>query len=143
MPQHSLSYLLKHYCNEDSDKKYQLADWRLRPLTEDMINYARADTHYLLYIYDCMRNELIEKSDHVTLNRLKVTLERSAQVSLKFYETFSYNKSGEGPGGYKRLLAKRNISFNEKQVNYIRIKKISKGTPNLMNINFIINNFNR
>src|SRR5687767_6389538 len=112
MPQHSLSYLLKYYCNVDADKKYQLADWRLRPLTEDMINYARADTHYLLYIYDRMRNELITNSDHVTFNRLKVALERSAQLSLKVYETYKYDKSGEGPGGYKRLLEKRNFPLN-------------------------------
>ncbi|RHZ69192.1 hypothetical protein Glove_287g13 [Diversispora epigaea] len=116
MPQHSLAHLLRHYCNEDTDKKYQLADWRLRPLTEEMINYARADTHYLLYIYDNMRNELIANSNNITLNHLKVTLERSAQVSLKIYETFSYDKSGEGPAGYKRLLTKRKTSFDEKRI---------------------------
>ncbi|RHZ61890.1 hypothetical protein Glove_345g5 [Diversispora epigaea] len=115
MPQHSLAYLLKHYCNVVADKKYQLADWRLRPLTEEMLNYARADTHYLLYIYDLMRNELItSSSEHLT--RLEATLERSAQVSLRVHATFRYNKSGEGPGGYKKLLAKWNTSFNEKQV---------------------------
>ena len=27
---HSLAHLLKHYCDVDADKKYQLADWRLR-----------------------------------------------------------------------------------------------------------------
>ncbi|CAG8483597.1 6377_t:CDS:10 [Diversispora eburnea] len=93
MSQHSLAHLLKNYCNVDTDKKYQLADWRLRPLTEEMINYARTDTHYLLYIYDNMRNELIENSNNITLNHLKVTLERSAQVSLKIYETFCYDKT--------------------------------------------------
>ncbi|CAG8433078.1 10707_t:CDS:10 [Diversispora eburnea] len=116
MPQHSLAYLLKHYCNVVADKKYQLADWRLRPLTEEMLNYARADTHYLLYIYDLMRNELItSSSDQLTLDRLKETFDRSAQVSLRVHATFRYNKSGEGPGGYKKLLAKWNASFNEKQ----------------------------
>jgi exosome complex exonuclease RRP6 len=44
-----------------ADKKYQLADWRTRPLSDEMIKYAREDTHFLLYIYDCMRKELIEK----------------------------------------------------------------------------------
>ena len=44
-----------------ADKKYQLADWRLRPLTQEMQKYAREDTHYLLYIYDRMRRELYEQ----------------------------------------------------------------------------------
>uniref|UniRef100_A0A1Q3F1E6 Exosome complex component 10 homolog n=1 Tax=Culex tarsalis TaxID=7177 RepID=A0A1Q3F1E6_CULTA len=56
-----LQYLLKHYCNIETDKAYQLADWRIRPIPQNFIEYARKDTHYLLYIYDRMRNELIEK----------------------------------------------------------------------------------
>jgi exosome complex exonuclease RRP6 len=44
-----------------ADKKYQLADWRMRPLTDEMLRYAREDTHYLLYIYDVIRQELISK----------------------------------------------------------------------------------
>lgn len=38
-----------------ADKRYQLADWRQRPLSPEMEAYARADTHYLLFIYDKMR----------------------------------------------------------------------------------------
>ena len=38
-----------------ADKRLQLADWRIRPLTADMLHYARADTHSLLYIYDCLK----------------------------------------------------------------------------------------
>ena len=38
-----------------TDKKYQLADWRVRPLPEELMLYARMDTHYLLYIYDCLK----------------------------------------------------------------------------------------
>jgi exosome complex exonuclease RRP6 len=26
-----------------------------------MLKYAREDTHYLLYIYDCLRQQLLEK----------------------------------------------------------------------------------
>ena len=33
----------------------------MRPLEEEMLKYAREDTHYLLYIYDVMREALIEK----------------------------------------------------------------------------------
>jgi len=38
-----------------ADKRLQLADWRIRPLTDELMHYARADTHSLLYIYDCLR----------------------------------------------------------------------------------------
>ena len=54
-----LAVLLQKYCNVIADKKYQLADWRIRPLSEEMLKYAREDTHYLLYVYDMLRLELI------------------------------------------------------------------------------------
>ena len=37
-----------------------MADWRLRPLTAEMITYAREDTHYLLYIYDQLKRDVAE-----------------------------------------------------------------------------------
>lgn len=61
-PGFGLAFLLQHYCGVLADKKYQLADWRQRPLTEEMLKYAREDTHYLLYVYDMMRQELINKA---------------------------------------------------------------------------------
>lgn len=36
----SLGFLLKHYCDVITDKKFQLADWRQRPLPEEMMKYA-------------------------------------------------------------------------------------------------------
>lgn len=56
----SLAYLLQHYCGVATNKIFQRADWRLRPLPEEMIIYARTDAHYLLYIADCLRNELLQ-----------------------------------------------------------------------------------
>ena len=44
-----------------TDKSFQLADWRQRPLSDEMIKYARMDTHYLLHIYDCLKVELERK----------------------------------------------------------------------------------
>jgi len=54
-----LKFLLEKYVGIDADKKYQLEDWRKWPLPDDMLKYAREDTHYLLFIYDCMRKELL------------------------------------------------------------------------------------
>ena len=39
-------------CLLQTDKRFQLADWRVRPLKTQMLQYARMDTHYLLHIYD-------------------------------------------------------------------------------------------
>ncbi|KAJ1718610.1 exosome nuclease subunit, partial [Coemansia erecta] len=61
MAHHSLAHLLRTYCGFEADKKHQLADWRIRPLPQEMLDYARSDTHFLLYVYDCMRNELVAR----------------------------------------------------------------------------------
>mmetsp|Transcript_6451 Transcript_6451/g.3666 ORF Transcript_6451/g.3666 Transcript_6451/m.3666 type:complete len:177 (-) Transcript_6451:400-930(-) len=61
-PQLSLHYLLQQYCSYAKDKNLQLADWRRRPLTQEMLFYARCDTHYLLYIYDILRKELTDRA---------------------------------------------------------------------------------
>ncbi|QRW06491.1 3'-5' exonuclease [Ceratobasidium sp. AG-Ba] len=61
-PKHGLAALLARYTDFIPDKQYQLADWRIRPLPEEMLHYARADTHFLLHIYDQLRNALLEHS---------------------------------------------------------------------------------
>lgn len=58
----SLAFLLKKFVDFDAQKQYQMADWRIRPLPIELFDYARSDTHYLLYIFDSMRNELIQRS---------------------------------------------------------------------------------
>ncbi|KAH6785648.1 hypothetical protein C2S51_038103 [Perilla frutescens var. frutescens] len=57
-PQRSLAYLLETYCSVTTNKLLQREDWRRRPLSEEMIQYARADAHYLLYIANCLCLEL-------------------------------------------------------------------------------------
>lgn len=85
-PSFGLAYLLKTLCNVDANKQYQLADWRLRPLPTEMYKYAREDTHYLLYIYDNLRNELLDKGDATTKNMLKSVYQRSTALCLNRYE---------------------------------------------------------
>jgi ribonuclease D len=43
------------------NKRYQKADWGKRPLSDEMLNYARLDTHYLLPLRDIMEGELAVK----------------------------------------------------------------------------------
>ncbi len=43
------------------DKRFQKADWGMRPLTQEQVNYARLDTHYLFDLRDALEKELEEK----------------------------------------------------------------------------------
>lgn len=85
LPRFSLAHLLERYCNIKVDKKYQLADWRIRPLPAEMAKYAREDTHYLLYVADVMRNELLDRGN-VAKNLLKSCLDRSRYLCMQAYD---------------------------------------------------------
>lgn len=87
LPRHSLAYLLERYANFKTSKKYQLADWRLRPLSKPMNAYARADTHFLLNIYDQLRNTLIEQS------KLAGVLSESRNVAKRRFEYSKFRPS--------------------------------------------------
>nr|CAD7587790.1 unnamed protein product [Timema genevievae] len=83
-PHLSLAYLLQHYCKVTANKQYQLADWRIRPLPKELRNYAREDTHYLLYIYDTMKNALLDAANGKT-NILESVLQQSTEICKKRY----------------------------------------------------------
>lgn len=53
-----LAALLERFFSVKLDKKHQRADWSMRPLTADMLNYAAQDTRYLLELKDMMSAEL-------------------------------------------------------------------------------------
>ncbi|XP_010469591.1 PREDICTED: protein RRP6-like 3 isoform X2 [Camelina sativa] len=57
-PQRSLAYLLEAVCGVATNKLLQREDWRQRPLSKEMVEYARTDAHYLLYIADALTAEL-------------------------------------------------------------------------------------
>jgi len=56
-----LDSVLSHKLGITLDKKYQKADWGKRPLSREMLNYARLDTHYLLELRDGLQTELRER----------------------------------------------------------------------------------
>ena len=83
-----------------------------------MFFYARADTHFLLYIFDNMRNELIDRSkpEIPDENRLETTLQKSKETSLQRYERQVYNTdSGKGPGGWYSQLLKTPSLLDKEQ----------------------------
>ncbi|GBE85266.1 Exosome complex exonuclease rrp6 [Sparassis crispa] len=132
-PRHNLATLLEMYCDFTADKRYQLADWRIRPLPQEMLHYARSDTHFLLYIYDNLRNALIDRAQSrsrsqsraqspsgfarppgaatpsAPQNFIRTVLSRSEETALRVYTKESYNEeSGSGPGGWDTLARKWN-----------------------------------
>jgi exosome complex exonuclease RRP6 len=99
----SLSEYLMIYFNVKTNKKYQRADWRRRPLSNEMLNYARLDTHYLLNIYDNLRNELIKISPEL----LQLCHQKSNEQCLRTYSKPIFN-----PESYKRLIRGKSYSKN-------------------------------
>lgn len=53
-----LAALLEKYFGLKLDKKHQRADWSMRPLTRDMLEYAAQDTMHLLGLRDRLADEL-------------------------------------------------------------------------------------
>ncbi|KAJ2003970.1 exosome nuclease subunit [Coemansia thaxteri] len=131
MGHHSLAHLLRVFCSYDADKRYQLADWRIRPVPSEMMHYARADTHFLLYVFDRMRNDLVRRGADLVgedvatpgaphfghlagLDRvlsaaqpMQLVMQRSAQTALSVYVKESYDAAmGAGAGGWAALLRK-------------------------------------
>ncbi|CAN8230962.1 unnamed protein product [Cochlearia groenlandica] len=88
LERNSLEFLLQQFCGVTANKEYQNADWRIRPLPEEMIKYAREDTHYLLYMYDLIRLELQRMAnDEVdTDSPLLEVYKRSYDVCTQLYE---------------------------------------------------------
>jgi ribonuclease D len=55
-----LAALLEKYLQLRIDKRFQRADWSIRPLSEGMLAYAATDTRHLAELRDIMRSRLIE-----------------------------------------------------------------------------------
>jgi ribonuclease D len=53
-----LAALLEQFFDVKLDKKHQRADWSMRPLPRDMLEYAAQDTRYLLQLRDQMKSDL-------------------------------------------------------------------------------------
>lgn len=53
-----LAALLERYFGIKLDKRHQRADWSMRPLTADMLDYAAQDTRHLLALRERLRHEL-------------------------------------------------------------------------------------
>jgi exosome complex exonuclease RRP6 len=117
-PGASLAFLLDKFINFKAQKQHQLADWRTRPLSDELLEYARADTHFLLYVFDNMRNELIEKSNFhdPESDKVQAVLTKSKETALQRYENPVYDQElGLGRPGWFNLVNKNPVQFTPQQ----------------------------
>lgn len=108
LPRMSLAFLLEEFCGVELDKKYQLADWRERPMPVEMIEYARKDTHYLVHLYFLLKKKLNEK-------QYEQVLEKSNEQCLELYAPETINEKS-----WKVALNRSNSPLNGEQVNVVR-----------------------
>jgi len=101
---HSLASLLLRYTAFEADKRWQLADWRIRPLPDAMLFYARNDTHSLLYVYDRLRSELQAQGGP---RAVRDVFERSKATATKTYAKEPWDASGDSRGGWRTLWLRR------------------------------------
>ena len=77
-----LAALLDRHFGVKLNKTHQRADWSMRPLPADMIEYAAMDTHYLIELVAKLREELI------ALGRWTWALEEFARLEgVRYRET--------------------------------------------------------
>jgi ribonuclease D len=96
-----LAALLEQFFDVKLDKKHQRADWSMRPLTPDMLEYAAQDTRYLLQLKDRMKGELERRG------RLAWAEEEFARLEGTRWE------AEESMEGFLRLKGARDLSRRE------------------------------
>jgi ribonuclease D len=96
-----LAALLEQYFSVKLDKKHQRADWSMRPLTADMLDYAAQDTRFLLQLKDQMKAELERRG------RLEWANEEFARLEGTRWE------AEESMEGFLRLKGARDLTRRE------------------------------
>ncbi|KAL9296969.1 hypothetical protein ACSQ67_022865 [Phaseolus vulgaris] len=104
-PYKSLAYLLETYCGVTTNKLLQREDWRQRPLSAEMVHYARTDAHFLLYIANCLINELkqLDSENSCSSDKFHFVLEASRRSNMICLQLFT--KEIEGYPGESSALS--------------------------------------
>jgi ribonuclease D len=87
-PAHGLGDLLQAHFGVAVDKRYQRANWAVRPLPPEQLDYARLDTHYLLALHGLQAQEL-ERT-----RRWPQAQHRFAKLSQTRWETKGFDPDG-------------------------------------------------
>jgi ribonuclease D len=96
-----LAALLEQFFDVKLDKKHQRADWSMRPLTPDMLDYAAQDTRYLLQLKDHLKGELTRRG------RLHWAQEEFVRIEGTRWE------AEESMEGFLRLKGARDLTRQE------------------------------
>ncbi|MDF5372107.1 HRDC domain-containing protein, partial [Vibrio parahaemolyticus] len=84
--------LVEEYLGVELDKSESRTDWMARPLTQKQLDYAAADVHYLLPLYEKLFDKVTQagwweavqqESDLLVSKRIRVTNEENAYLDIK------------------------------------------------------------
>ncbi len=101
----SLQGLIQQYFQVTLAKKYQKADWGLRPLTKAHLDYASLDTVYLDRLYQILNQAVQEKG-------------RSDQIKEEcaLLQEITWNGKGFDPNSYIRIKGARLLSTEAQKI---------------------------
>lgn len=88
-----------------------------------MYDYARSDTHFLLYIFDNIRNELLAKSNAASSDGslIDVVHDKSKGEALQRYERYFYDmNTGSGVWGWRNMLGRSADRLDAQQFAVLR-----------------------
>ncbi len=94
-----LGALLEEFFGIQADKRFQRADWSLRPIPPEQLRYAQQDTHYLPQIRDILHAEIEAKNRLREAEEVFDTLTRVPPAENNF-----------DPEGYWRINSARDFS---------------------------------
>lgn len=95
----SLAGLVELYFGVTLSKDHQRSDWRLRPLPDEQIAYAREDTLYLNELADRLQVELVDQG-----------LWKEAEQAFSCLESFVVRKKDWDPHGWAKIKGSKELS---------------------------------
>ncbi len=97
-PQLGLAAILETHYGLRMNKRFQRADWGLRPLTPELLDYARLDTRFLVRLRDILMAELAAKGRLLEAQEEFARLERVAGAG-----------NGVNPNAFWRINGARDL----------------------------------
>jgi len=100
-----LSDLLEQVCSINVDKRFQRANWGKRPLSSEMLDYARLDTHFLIKLRDHF-HKLLSKNGSI-----EEALELCERMTDPPRRENGFNLDGFWRIAHSRELSQRNAAI--------------------------------
>jgi ribonuclease D len=99
----SLAGLVELYFGVSLSKDHQRSDWRLRPLPEEQIAYAREDTLHLNELADRLQEQLVQGGLQVEAEQAFASLER-----------FEVRKKDWDPDGWAKIKGAKELTGSQR-----------------------------